>query len=92
LLTECDRIALVVDSRSAYPDRMMEVEAITATGRAHEATDSKRELWVAELTARHPQLERFLASPTTAVFVIEIARYLYVTRFQEVHQWVPRTE
>jgi nitroimidazol reductase NimA-like FMN-containing flavoprotein (pyridoxamine 5'-phosphate oxidase superfamily) len=91
LLTESDRIAFVVDSRPSYPDELMQVEAITATGRARELSDEERGPWAEMLIARHPQLRAFVASPSTAVFKVDIVRYLYVTRFQEVHQWVPGT-
>jgi nitroimidazol reductase NimA-like FMN-containing flavoprotein (pyridoxamine 5'-phosphate oxidase superfamily) len=89
LLSECDRVALVVDSRSSYPDELMKVAAITATGRARELSDPERGPWAERLIARHPQLKAFVTSPSTAVFKIDLVRYLYVTRFQEVHQWVP---
>jgi nitroimidazol reductase NimA-like FMN-containing flavoprotein (pyridoxamine 5'-phosphate oxidase superfamily) len=89
LLTESDRIALVVDSRSSYPDELMQVEAITATGRARELLHGERARWAQMLIDRHPQLRTFVNSPSTAVFKVDIVRYLYVTRFQEVHQWVP---
>lgn len=92
LLTESDRIAFVVDSRPSYPDELMRVEAITATGRARELSDEQRGPWAEMLMARHPQLSAFVSSPSTAIFKIDITRYLYVTRFQEVLQWVPGTE
>ncbi len=91
LLTESDRIALVVDNRPSYPEELMQVEAITATGNARELFDHERARWARMLIDRHPQLRAFVTSPSTAVFRIDIVRYLYVTRFQEVHQWVPGT-
>ena len=36
LLSKCAHVALVVDNRSALPGGLMEVEAVTATGRARE--------------------------------------------------------
>ncbi|MBN1246342.1 MAG: pyridoxamine 5'-phosphate oxidase family protein [Anaerolineae bacterium] len=92
LLTECDRVALVVDTRSAHPGELMSVEAITATGRARELQEAERPPWAAALVTRHPQLKTFVDSPSTAIFTIEISRYLYVTRFQEVHHWAPCTD
>jgi nitroimidazol reductase NimA-like FMN-containing flavoprotein (pyridoxamine 5'-phosphate oxidase superfamily) len=89
LLTSNDRVAFVVDSRSSYPEELMKVEAITATGRAHELSDGERGSWAEILAVRHPQLRSFVFSSSTAVFKIEIASYLYVTRFQEVHRWAP---
>ena len=90
LLLECDRVALVVDNRSALPGRLMEVEAVTATGLAHEvATGPEFEQWSRLLTDRHSYLDTFVRSASSAVFRIEIVRYVHVTRFQEVRQWVP---
>ena len=90
LLTEHDRIALVVDNRPDHADQMMEVEAVTVTGRAREIPQGpEREAGTEGLVARHPQLRSFLAADSCAVFEIEVFRYLHVCRFQEVRQWVP---
>jgi hypothetical protein len=92
LLSECDHVALVVDNRSALPGRLMEVEALTATGRAHEvAAGPEFEQWSRLLTDRHPYLGTFVRSVSCGLFRIEIVRYFYVTRFQEVRQWVPKS-
>ena len=91
LLERCDRVALVIDDRSKHGDDIRCVSAVTATGRATElAQGADRDHWQAELLARHPYLEEFLASPSCAVFLVEIVRYLHVVRFQEVSQWIPR--
>jgi nitroimidazol reductase NimA-like FMN-containing flavoprotein (pyridoxamine 5'-phosphate oxidase superfamily) len=93
LLCECQQVALVIDSRSQFPGAMMQVEAITATGRATQlAAGSEYDHWAGLLTTRHPQLKPFVAAPSSALFRIDIVRYLYVTRFQEVRQWVPRRQ
>jgi uncharacterized protein YhbP (UPF0306 family) len=90
LLSECDRVALVIDNRSAFPGRLMEVEAVTATGRA-EAVDQGEEFerWAGMLTDRHPYLARFVRSASCTLFCIRIVRYFHVSHFQEVRQWVP---
>jgi nitroimidazol reductase NimA-like FMN-containing flavoprotein (pyridoxamine 5'-phosphate oxidase superfamily) len=91
LLCECQQVALVIDSRSQYPDAMMQVEAITVTGRAAQLQPGAEfDRWANLLTARHPQLKTFVAAPSSALFRIDVVRYLHVTRFQEVRQWVPR--
>lgn len=91
LLSKCAQVALVVDNRSALPGRLMEVEAVTATGRAHEmATGPDCEKWSRLLTDRHPYLDTFVRSVSCGLFRIDIVRYLHVTRFQEVRQWVPK--
>jgi uncharacterized protein YhbP (UPF0306 family) len=91
LLSECAHVALVVDNRSALPGRLMDVEAVTATGRAHEvAPGPEFERWSRLLIDRHPYLDTFVRADSSGLFRLDIARYLHVTRFQEVRQWVPR--
>ena len=93
LLSGCDRVALVVDNRGAHPDDMTKVEAITATGQACQVEAGPEfDCWAGLLVTRHPYLKPFVAAPSTALFRIDIVRYFYVTRFQEVHQWIPTSD
>ena len=90
LLTGCDRVALLIDNRCAYPDRMMEVEAVTATGRAVQVAPGKAfDRWSRLLLEKHPHLRGFVTSPSVALFRIEIVRFFHVERFQEVREWRP---
>ena len=90
LLSQCDHVALVIDNRPEFPDQLMAVEAVTATGRALmvEAGD-EFERWARLLTGRHAYLTKFVQSASCGLFRIRIVRYLHVSRFQEVRQWVP---
>ena len=91
LLDACQRVALVLDDRSKHGDDIHRVSAVTATGHAAElAPGPNRDHWEAELLKRHPYLEEFLVSPSCAIFLVDIVRYLHVARFQEVSSWVPR--
>lgn len=90
LLVECDHVALVIDSRSRAMADMMQVEAITATGRARQVSVGEGfEQAASLLVDRHPQLGSFVKAPSTALFRVDILRYFHVTRFQEVRQWTP---
>ena len=90
LLSECDHIALVVDNRPQYPDDMMKVEAVTATGSTTEVERGTRfEQYSKLLTNRHPQLASFVKASSCALFRIDIFRFFHVTRFQEVGEWAP---
>ena len=90
LLSDCDRVALVVDNRGQYPEDMMKVEAITVTGQARQVPPGPDfETWGALLAARHPYLRSFIKAPSTALFRVDVVRVLHVTRFQEVRQWLP---
>jgi nitroimidazol reductase NimA-like FMN-containing flavoprotein (pyridoxamine 5'-phosphate oxidase superfamily) len=90
LLSSCDRVAFVVDDRDRHPDELMSVAAVTGTGRAREVESvGKGEHWERLFLAKHPGLRGFVEAPSTAIFRIEVVRYLHVWRFQEVRQWVP---
>ncbi len=90
LLSECDHVALVIDSRSGAPGELMQVEAVTATGRAQVvAPGPDFEQWASLLIARHPHLAAFVRAESSALVRVDIVRYFHVCRFQEVRQWVP---
>ena len=91
LLCECESVALVIDSRSKFPEDMMKVEAVTATGRAVQLGPGPEfDRWANLLTQRHPQLQSFVRAPSSALFRIDLVRYQHVSRFQEVRRWIPQ--
>jgi uncharacterized protein YhbP (UPF0306 family) len=90
LLTECSNVALVVNNQADFPGEMMKIEAFTATGKAREIeSGAEYSRWAGLLLARHPQLQQFIESPSTALFVVDVVRFLLVHSFQEVRQWEP---
>jgi len=90
LLSECDRVSLVIDNRPAKAAELMEVEAVTATGRSQLISRGREFDQMSELLiSRHPYLKSFVLAETCALFRVEIVRFLHVTRFQEVRQWIP---
>ncbi|NLX96463.1 MAG: pyridoxamine 5'-phosphate oxidase family protein [Rhodopirellula sp.] len=90
LLSECDHVALVIDSRSGAPEELMQVEAVTATGRAQVVPPGiDFEHWAGLLIRRHPHLAVFVRAESSALIRVDVVRYFYVTRFQEVRQWIP---
>ncbi|MBN2280784.1 MAG: pyridoxamine 5'-phosphate oxidase family protein [Candidatus Marinimicrobia bacterium] len=90
LLSQSPNVSVVVDTRSDYSHDMDKIEAVTIIGTAKELK-SEKELSLGQkmLWERHPYMSDFLKSENTALFRIEIARYYYVTRFQQVSQWSP---
>ena len=90
LLSECDHVALLIDNRPEFPDQLMAVEAVTATGRAAMVEEGDEfDHWSRLLTGRHAYLTEFVRSASCGLFRISIVRYFHVSRFQEVRQWVP---
>ena len=90
LLSECNQVALVIDSRSGAPIELMQVEAVTATGRAYVVSPGPDFAQCASLLIeRHPYLAAFVRAESSALFRIEVDRYFHVCHFQEVQQWSP---
>lgn len=90
LLTECPRVAMVIDNRSRFPEDLTKVEAVTATGIATPVpTGAEFERLASLLISRHPHLEGFVFAQSTALFRVDVFRYFHVVRFQEVNEWVP---
>jgi nitroimidazol reductase NimA-like FMN-containing flavoprotein (pyridoxamine 5'-phosphate oxidase superfamily) len=89
-LIECDKVAIVVNDLDKSRGELMQVTAFTATGRAREVDSEEDQAeWAGLLVRRHPKLKSFIASPSTAIFKVEIVRFICVHSFQEVMQWVP---
>lgn len=90
LLSECDHVALVIDNRPDRLDALMEIEAVTVTGRSKMIERGDEfERWSGLLIARHPYLKSFVNAASCALFRVDVVRFLHVGRFQEVNQWLP---
>ena len=90
LLSECDHVALVIDDRANKADKLMEIEAVTVTGRSQLIErGGEFDQWAELLVTRHPYLNSFVKAPTCALFRVDVVRFLHVARFQEVSQWIP---
>ncbi len=89
-LTRCSKVAIQADNRSHFQKKFMSIESVTAIGKAAEIKGRKEYLQIAALLQkRHPYLKSFFHSPTCALIRIRVLRYLHVSRFQEVGQWIP---
>jgi len=78
------RVAMVVDNRSNHPSDLRFARAVTATGRAEEISKDASEDFLAIYLNKHPHLEDFVASPSSALIKIRVEVYYVVTRFQNV--------
>ena len=77
-------VALLIDNRSNSAADFQDAVAVTAIGTARELAAEERPPHQIRYLARHPSLAEFVAAPTCALFVIEVARYCLVSRFQNV--------
>ena len=87
------KISLLVDNRSNREDDFHDAKAVTVLGLAEiiEPAAPTGDLAVLYLE-KHPYLEDFLASPSTAFILVSVSRYFLVSRFQEVMELHIRDE
>ena len=84
-----ERVALLVDDRQNQVADVRETLAVTALGRAREATAEERELLHQLFVSKHLELQEFLRSPFSALIAIAVERYSVVSRFRQVREFVP---
>jgi len=90
LITESRKVALLVDNRSSVPPVINKISAVTITGMSHVLEDPIDQEKCADLLVKkHPYLEEFVQAPPTAIILVDVYRYFYVRRFQEVFEWNP---
>ncbi|NCB41962.1 MAG: hypothetical protein EOM59_05025 [Clostridia bacterium] len=85
LIAGDENVAILVDDRSNQQDSINQISALTITGKARIISDeSEIAEWALLLTKKHPYLTAFVKAPTTALVLVEVVRFLYVSKFQEV--------
>jgi len=81
-------VALLIDNRSPKKEKLLETEAVTIIGIAKPVRKGKlRDKLVETLLKKHPDLEEFVSSPTTALIVVDITQCVHVNQFQNVTVW-----
>jgi len=78
------RVALLIDSRSNEDADIHGAIAATVLGAATEVPPEEREQVLKRYLAKHPHLEGFARSPSTALVRVIVETYYVVSRFQEV--------
>lgn len=79
------KVSLLIDNRSNREKDFHAAKAVTVMGLAGEiSSEESRDDLALLYLKKHPYLENFLHSPTTAFIRIEVLRYYLVSRFQEV--------
>ena len=87
-ILENRRVALLIDNRSNREEGLMKAEAITIVGTARPIRRGKKWEELAKILIRkHPNLSKFVRSPSTVLVLIEAIRCFHVSRFQTVSQW-----
>lgn len=86
------RVSLLIDSRTHSVEDFSTGAAVTALGTATEIPDNLAGPTIERFLSRHPHLEAFVRSPSTAVCLVDVEKYYVATRFQhveemDVNQW-----
>jgi len=87
------KVSLLIDDRSNNEKDFHDAQAVTVMGAVEriDADISQNELASLYLS-KHPYLEDFLRSPSTAFVIISVKSYYLVSRFQEVMELHIRDE
>ncbi len=81
-------VSLLVDNRSKKQKNLLATEAITIIGIAKPVKKGKKWDELATiLLLKHPDLEEFFNSPTTALIAVDISQCVHVSSFQSVSIW-----
>ena len=90
LIKQNQGVSLLIDNRSNQPNSINEIIALTAIGSVKildEVDDIDK--WSKILVDKHSYLNEFISAKSTAIVLIEISKYFYVSSFQEVIEWIP---
>ena len=83
-------VSILIDNRSNNNANINDIAAITSVGAARILDDEKEiEKWSEILVEKHTYLDEFIDADTTAIVIVDIKNYSYVSRFQEVVEWTP---
>ena len=77
-------VSLLIDSRTHSVEDFSTGVAVTALGKATEVEGKQREDLIDAFLRKHPHLDTFARSPSTATCCVDIDTYYLVTRFQNV--------
>lgn len=91
LLKHNQKISVLIDNRSSQPDSINRISALTAIGTVEFLTEQGDiDKWSDLLIDKHKYLNNFINAGSTAIILINVSRYFYVRRFQEVVEWTPK--
>lgn len=80
------KAALLIDNRTNKEKDFSYAVAATALGRAEEAKELQRKSFEEIYIRKHPYLEEFVSSPSSALLVVRVEKYYVVSRFQNVQE------
>ena len=82
-------VSVLIDNRNDNPNNINDIVAVTVMGKAIILDEDKKDFWIELLVDKHEYLKKFTDAPSTAVVMVDISNYFYVSSFQEVFEWNP---
>lgn len=80
-------VALLIDNRSQSTSNLNDLIALNATGLGKILKDDQEiKEWSQLLILKHPNLEDFIKANTSALILVEVEKYNYVTSFQKINE------
>ena len=86
-LMDNPQVALLINSSTNRSTDFHRATAVTAVGRAEELSGTDREKMLPFYLAKHPYLEEFAKSPTSAFVQVAARSYFLVKNFQKVMEY-----
>lgn len=80
-------VSLLFDNRSQSITNINDLVAINVIGKGKILKDSQAiDLWSKQLIEKHNYLEDFISSKTSALILVDVETYSYVTSFQKISE------
>jgi len=79
-------VSVLIDTRKNDIDDFKDALALTILGRAAELEKADKKKYLTLYLKRFPHLKCFIEDPETALVEIQVDRYIFVRRFQEVKE------
>jgi len=79
-------VSVLIDTRKNDIDDFKDAVALTILGRAAELEKADKKKYLTLYLKRFPHLKSFMEDPETALVEIQVDRYIFVRRFQEVKE------
>ncbi len=83
------RVSLLIDNRSHSVTDFQRAAAVTVLGAIDVVEPAEEGRLKERFQTRHPHLNDFVGSPSSALVRVKVDRYYLVRRFQEVFELVP---
>lgn len=90
LISRCNKVSILIDTRSANPESINDINAVTVVGDAKIINNIQDNSYYENLLLKaHPYLENFIKASTTCIISVDVDTYIFVRKFQEVIEWNP---